>query len=741
MLGRIVPISMLLAVACAAGAMAGDALYTEDFSGTTTWEKAETDTYGALVEDGRYIVYATQGHSLLSFCQCGPFEAFHMQLTVQQLEGSADAKCLIALHAQDVYGTGMTAIEISEQTTRVTRQTGSGYEPLKTVSAGSTFETPRSVEVLATDGLLVVSIDGTQVLSMSGADYAPGDIGVGCASGAADGVRFAFDDILVSTADASSAGTPMRIDLGEDWPTSLVGVAATDVVVHGVSLGISLSELLDVLRDRSYTTELSGPLPQYVYEGIAYTVSESGFVQGIAIPGEDLPQTLRDAVEVWDLPVMQGYLGDACTPTNILGLVDTLHCPSGLMVTKMWDSVSVILSLTDEQLASIEAAQAAPEDVTLDYTLAADGSGDFATLEDALLAIPDGATLHVAAGTYELTEPVSFWQSVTIVGEGSKSTVISSSASGEGFLFGGSDADVVLEGCAFRHTGSRPADVVVVRSASLRADGCRFTGGVADAGDESPVLGAGLRTWGQCVAEIADCEAESNFVGFYIGGGLSTLSDGRCEENDGAGVFWDTEGVIRDTVCEGNNIGIVVNSGAPEIRDNTCSQNEQVGIFLGETCSAQVIGNALSDNAIAGLRCTGTSTPTAEENTCNRNGMAGILVDDAAKPRIEKNTCSQNEQAGIYLVGTCKPVVNANTCSGNAFGIACAEQSAATVEGNTCSSNETAGIVYMHTAGGVARNNTCKLNDVGIWVDEDCRVMLQNNTCTGNARAQIVDQR
>jgi parallel beta-helix repeat protein len=733
---------MLLVIVAVVGAAAGDILYAEDFSGITTWELGGTDISGSLVEEGRYILYATQGRLLLSFCQCGPFEEFRVQLSAHQLEESPDAKCLIALHAQDIYGTGMTIIEIGEQTTRIVRQADSGYETLKTASAGATFETPRLIEILAANGQLVVSVDGRQVLSMSDAEYVPGDLGVGCASGAADGVRFAFDDILISSVDAVPVGTATPPDLGETWPESLAGVAATDVSVHGVSLGMPLSELLGLLRNRSYTTELSGPLPQYVYEGVAYTVSASGFVQGIAIPGEDLPQALRDATEAWDLPSMLAHFGQACTSTNLLNVLDTLDCPSGVMVIRAGGSVSVILSLSDEELADIEAERPSQEDVDLDYTLSADGSGDFATLEDALLAIPDGATLHLAAGTYELTETVSFWRSVRIVGQGSRSTVISSSAGGEALLFGGSDADVVLENCAFRHTGSRPADVVIVRSASLRAVGCRFTGGVVDESDEASAYGAGLYTSGQCEAEIVDCTAESNAIGFFIKGGRSTLSDSRCEESQYMGILWDTEGVIRDTVCVENSIGIAVWSGAPEIRDNTCSQNEQVGILLDKTSSARVIGSTLSDNGIAGLQCSGDSTPTVEQNTCSGNGMAGILVSGAAKPQIEKNTCSQNEQAGIYVIGTSKPEVSANVCSENGgFGIACAEQSAATVEGNTCNGNDTAGIVYIQTAGGVARNNTCKLNGIGIFVDEDCRVMLQNNTCTNNTKAQIADKR
>ena len=745
---------MLCVIAGYAALGSEEILYQEDFNGITSWELGGSEKYWSAIEDGSYIVELTEGGSLISFCQCGPFEIFRMEVKVVQTRGSSDAHCLIALQAQDIYGQGMLVIDIGLLTTRILRYQDGRYDELVSSTMGSDFDTTRSVEITVDYSEVHILVDGEIVGRWSEPTIMSGDIGLGCASSDADGARFSFNDVRVtSIGDASTVEDAAAVD------------------------------------------------------------QEEGF---------------RSQFRV--------------------------------------DSA---------------------------------GTGDFASLEQALIEAPDGATVTLSAGEYVLEESLSRWLSITIQGAGADQTRITSSSAGDAIVLGGSESDIAIVGCSFERTSESPGDVVVCRSRSVRMVDCRFSGGITDTLGAS-CLGAGLHVGRDCYAEVVRCVSERNDIGFVVlGEEGSFIDDCIAQNNRLSGITWDAQGEIRasqvvenerqgitvfgagasllenecsrngsegivftsgssgmanNNICEDNKAGISIETrgvtviqnhligneygiyttaaGDSTAQENTCEGN-LVGILAGGTSSLQIIANLARDNTTAGVMildssaayvgdntctnntigifCGEQSKPRLADNICTRNDLDGIYIDGSAAPDILNNVCSSNEGAGISVRNQSSPVVSGNHCEENngfgilcveesaaevsenicsenlqmgiavfdaatpsitenqcfrngvagiaarggsrpsvlnnlcdnngQFGILCAEQSRATVEGNTCTGNELSGIGYFDTAGGVARRNTCTDNEVGIFVTPEAQVMLQSNVCSGNKSAGIYDTR
>ena len=130
------------------------------------------------------------------------------------------------------------------------------------------------------------------------------------------------------------------------------------------------------------------------------------------------------------------------------------------------------------------------------FMLAADGSGDYPTLEEAVRSAPSGATIHLGPGIYRVERRLNVRKAVHLTGAGMDATEIVSEAEGYVVLFSG-DGPFVVDDITFRHTGEAAASVVVVQSKDVTFSRCRFTGAVAE---EFGVQAGVVR----CVADYAN---------------------------------------------------------------------------------------------------------------------------------------------------------------------------------------------------------------------------------------------
>jgi len=301
----------------------------------------------------------------------------------------------------------------------------------------------------------------------------------------------------------------------------------------------------------------------------------------------------------------------------------------------------------------------------------ADGSGHYATLEEAVGSAPEGVPIELGAGTFHLEEPLDIRRPITLVGAGMDETEIVSEAEEYVVRFVG-DGPFVVEGITFRHEGRDVADVAAARGGEVAFTRCRFPGGIYDKDED--VGGFGLRLEGGTTGIVQDCEIVENVAGIVVADRSElTLEGNTVTDNEGSGiVFWDNAGgVARGNECSWNTVGIVVGWAAQPLLE----------------------GNICTDNTYYGILYRGHSGGTARHNECFGNGVGGIAVAEQAEPTLEENVCEDNGVVGIYYIDEAGGVVRRNECSGSMYGIYVAATADPELIDNDCHDNGEADIL------------------------------------------------
>lgn len=399
--------------------------------------------------------------------------------------------------------------------------------------------------------------------------------------------------------------------------------------------------------------------------------------------------------------------------------------------------------------------------------LEADGSGDYATLEEAVENAPETAAIVLGQGIFRLDQPLTIDKSLRLYGAGMDLTQVVSDAGGYVIRFTG-HGPYAVEAISFVHDGETPSDVVVVDNArwGFAIGFCTIAGAVLGHGDEP---NAGLRLRGETVGRVTACVAAANNT---IGILVEQLAKARIENSvstkNSVGIAFsdNSTGVAIANECSDNLFGIEVHGNAtPTLEENLvsaneesgigyfdrsggvasqneCSNNRLHGIEIQNEAQPELIGNACTNNGQSGITFWDTSSGTARDNECSRNQLHGIGVADQAWPTLERNLCEENEQCGIAYLGNAAGVARQNQCSKNGYhGIGLQGEAQPTLEANVCSHNERCGILYFENAGGLAQQNECVSNGVGIAVAETAHPQLVDNIYRDNAERDVWDKR
>ncbi len=295
--------------------------------------------------------------------------------------------------------------------------------------------------------------------------------------------------------------------------------------------------------------------------------------------------------------------------------------------------------------------------------LEADGSGEYATLEEAVQNAPEGAALILGSGSYYLAQPLAINKSLHLVGAGMGRTEIVSEAEGYVIRFSGA-GPFSAEGVTFRHQGQAVADVVIVDGGVVSLAHCRFTGAVSgEGGDE----GVGLWLRGEANGLAQGCVVEGNGIGIRVSEqARPSLERNLCAHNAGAGIAYldDGGGLARQNECsENGSVGILVAGRAePTLEDNLCADNGDVGIAYSDDGGGLARQNECLWNGVNGIRVGGQAGPTLTENLCANNESAGISYVDSAGGVARQNECAENGGVDIYVAETAAPDLGRNDC-------------------------------------------------------------------------------
>jgi len=349
--------------------------------------------------------------------------------------------------------------------------------------------------------------------------------------------------------------------------------------------------------------------------------------------------------------------------------------------------------------------------------VAADGSGDYETLVEAIEAVGAGSTILLAAGTYELRLlPLKIDKPLTLIGAGRDTTGIAGERGGAALVVDG--VDFTARDLTFRYTGVEEGDVVLVRGGMATFEDCRFTGAVVAEGGS---VHAGLLALGQAQVTVEGCEAVDN------GGSGIRIKEG-------------SDAVIKGCVCSDNSqMGISLKDATADVRDNVCEHNGYSGIAVSGTTHATVENNKVSENTQTGIVFFDEGDGMVRGNTTTRNGYHGITAHDASAPILENNVCAENEGVGIRIAGTSTATVHGNDCYGNGLsGFVAGDATMPTVENNKFHDNTESGISFFDGAGGIVRNNQAISNTLhGIDLYDTSAPKIIGNTAADNIEAGI----
>ena len=276
----------------------------------------------------------------------------------------------------------------------------------------------------------------------------------------------------------------------------------------------------------------------------------------------------------------------------------------------------------------------ATSDSPLTLKINADGSGDLATLEEALAFAAGGSTIELSAGEFIVVQTLDIDRPLTISGAGMEQTTILSEAPSAAVNYEG-DGPLALRDLTITHRGGFAADIISVRSGLLDLADCRLQGALSSA---QANFGAGLFVLNDSVAKVTNCEITNNGgVGVEIIHEAQIAVQDSVISGNAAGFLFDgsSSGQITGSVIEGNEEGgiLVFALARPEIADNLIQDNTGYGIRyqLDDAVQGIVRDNELLNNNVSGPGATGTD----------------IVVFDSFAPRLTGNTCHGGEDLAL----------------------------------------------------------------------------------------------
>jgi parallel beta-helix repeat protein len=338
--------------------------------------------------------------------------------------------------------------------------------------------------------------------------------------------------------------------------------------------------------------------------------------------------------------------------------------------------------------------------------VAADGSGQYSSIVDAINAAKAGDRIEVKPGRY--TGGIKLEKAVDIVGLGDKNSIIWSNTGG----------DVIH----WRVNGGMVTNLTL-----MNEGGCSATCNAVFFDNTSGVL------------DNVNVTSQGN-ANIYVGGEFAkpTIKYSNIYDSREGGIFSDnkSEPTIEQNVIYGNTYaGIEIKNGSkPTIRNNDIKDGKEDGIYVNENGLGSIESNKIYGNKVAGIRIIKNGNSLIKNNLIYSSQSMGIYVTENGRGIIEYNDIYENTHGNVMSAKGGNPIIRNNKIfNGKEGGIFFFDKGMGTVENNEIYGNAFANVEVREGSDPVIRSNTIKEGKQGgILVNGGGLGLFESNDITAN---------
>ena len=323
-----------------------------------------------------------------------------------------------------------------------------------------------------------------------------------------------------------------------------------------------------------------------------------------------------------------------------------------------------------------------PELGPQDLTFTPADLGEYSSLAEAAELLPDGSTITLERGVYNVEETIRVTGTLTLNGAGPEETRLV--AQGNRTLLEVLDGDLKLSDVgATAQLSSAEFDLVTIRASSVQISNAQIRlasdAGLVIEGSTGLIKGLtvadnkgnGLVVSGNSTVDLESVTAidngESGIV--YTDEASGRVTGATAENNSKEGFLISAEAsptLLRNVATNNTESGFAwFDSATGTARNNTAAGNGGYGFIGLGTSDATLMDNTASENTKSGFAWREESTNTAKGNTSNGNNH-GFVVREEARADLEKNNASANRDSGFLWVGVVKGSASENVSAENA---------------------------------------------------------------------------
>jgi len=405
---------------------------------------------------------------------------------------------------------------------------------------------------------------------------------------------------------------------------------------------------------------------------------------------------------------------------------------------------------TQEMLALMPQTPGVPRQELL---VAADGSGQFAAIAEALRAAPCSAIIRVRPGFYR--EALVIDRPVEIVADGPPGSVVVESDVAACLLAYAQIAAVT--GLAFRCTaGARGVECFGVEVHSrLFLNQCDISSNslacLAVYGPNAdPVVRrcrihhgeqSGVLVYKAAVGLFEECEFSDNTLCAVEVRDASDPTFRRCRISGGVTVFNRGRGTFEECDIFNSQLsGLQVDSGAdPVVRQCSIHHNKSAGVLVAGNGRGAFEECNIFANALSGVEVKGIGNPLVRRCAIREQEQGGLLVSQYGRGTFEECDIAANALSGVEVKEGGDPVVrHCSIHEGQGGGVMASNHGSGTFESCDIFSNTLAGVEITQAADPLLRR--CRIHhgrQGGVLVHSEGRGTLDECEIFGDARLGV----